>query len=165
MIFSWENLRRFLWCWSSFSFYSSLVDVLYSHFLFHIIPHPSVDYQQVFRAILYFQPNPSQSDLWRFHFSTIPLSSYRECYSFWVGIFYTQAFFTLRSFPTSWHNLLYKGFPGSWQLFLEICRASYWSSKHRPSPSDCLIYSNPQSVIHLKFVFIHVNIAKVLLVV
>ena len=38
-------------------------------------------------------------------------------------------------------------------------------SKHRPGPSVCLIHSNPQSFIHLKFVFILVNIAKVLLVV
>ena len=58
----------------------------------------------------------------------------------------------------------YQGFPGSRQLFLESFRASYWSSKHRPSPSVCLIHSNPQSFIHLKFVFINVNIAKVLLV-
>ena len=35
---------------------------------------------------------------------------------FWVGIFYPQAFFTLHSFPTFWHNLLYHGFTGSWQL-------------------------------------------------
>ena len=81
------------------------------------------------------------------------------------------AFFTHKHFlpyAPSQHlgtTCFYKGFPGSWQLFLEICRASKWSSKHRPCPSDCLIYSNPQSVIHLKFVFIHVNIAKVLLVV
>ena len=34
-----------------------------------------------------------------------------------------------------------------------------------PDPSVCLIHSNPQSFIHLKLVFIHVNIAKVLLVV
>ena len=57
----------------------------------------------------------------------------------------------------------YQGFPGSQQLFLEICRASYWSSKHRAAV--CLIHSNPQSFIHLKFVLTHVNIAKVLLVV
>ena len=49
--------------------------------------------------------------------------------------------------------------------FLEIFRASYWSSKHRPGPSVCLIHSNPQSSVHLNFVFTHVNIAKVLLVV
>ena len=59
----------------------------------------------------------------------------------------------------------YQGFSGSRHLFLEICRTSYWFSKHIPSPSVCLIHSNPQSFIYLKFVFIHVNIAKVLLVV
>ena len=56
----------------------------------------------------------------------------------------------------------YQGFPGSRQ-FLKICRASYWSSKHRPGL--CLIHSNLQSFTYLKFVFIHVIIAKVLLVV
>ena len=49
---------------------------------------------------------------------------------------------------------------GAGSYFLESCRASYWSSKHRPSPSVCLIHSNPQSSIHLKYVFMHVNIAK-----
>ena len=29
---------------------------------FSVIPHSSVDYRQVFRPILYFQPSPSQSD-------------------------------------------------------------------------------------------------------
>ena len=55
----------------------------------------------------------------------------------------------------------YQGFPGSRQLFFEICRTSYWSLKHRPGPSVCLINSYPQSFIHLKFVFIYVSIAKV----
>ena len=32
---------------------------------------------------------------------------------FWEGIFYPQAFFTLRSFPTFWHNLLLSRLP--WQ--------------------------------------------------
>ena len=41
---------------------------LHSHFLLDIIPHPSVDYYQVFRPILYFQPSPSQSDSQHFHF-------------------------------------------------------------------------------------------------
>ena len=54
---------------------------------------------------------------------------------------------------------------GAGSYFLESCRASYWSSKHRSGPSVCLIHSNPQSFIHLKFVFMHVNIAKVLIVV
>ena len=30
---------------------------------------------------------------------------------FWVGIFYPQAFFTLRSFPTFWHNLFLSRLP------------------------------------------------------
>ena len=47
----------------------------------------------------------------------------------------------------------YQGFPGSRQLFLEICRASYWSSKHRPGPSVCLIHSNPQSSYSERFSF------------
>ena len=59
----------------------------------------------------------------------------------------------------------YQGFPGSRQLFFEVCRASYWSLKHRPGLTVCLIRSNPQSFVHLTFVFIHVNIAKVLLAV
>ena len=85
---------------------------------------------------------------------------------FWVGIFYPQAFFTLRSFPTFLEQPAFiKVSLGAGSYFLESCRALYWSSKHRPGPSICLIHSNPQSFIHLKFVFMHVNIAKVLLVV
>ena len=98
---------------------------------------------------------------------------------FWVHIFYPQAFFTLRSFPTFlahsqhfWHipdilaqPAFTKVSPGVGSYFLESCMASYWFSKHRPGKSVCLIHSNPQSFMHLKSVFIHVNIANVLLVV
>ena len=118
MVLAWENLRRFLWCWSSFCCccYSSFVDVFHSHFLFDIIPHPSVDYRQVFRPILYFQLSPSQSDSRHFHFSAIPLSSYRECYGFeWA--FFTHRRFLLYipswhfgTFLTFWHNLLLSRF-------------------------------------------------------
>ena len=107
MALSWENLQRFLWCWSSFCCCccSSFVVFLYLHFLFDIIPHSSVDYSQVFRPILYFQSTLLQSDSRHFHFLTIPLSSYRECYSFeWT--FLPTGLFTLHSFPTFWHNLL-----------------------------------------------------------
>ena len=81
------------------------------------------------------------------------------------------AFFTNRRFlpyaPS--HNIFgrtcfYQGLPGSRQLFLEVCRASYWSLKHRTGPSVCLIHSNPQCFINLKFVFMHVDISKVILV-
>ena len=83
---------------SSFCCCSSFVVFLHSHFLFDIIPHPSVDYRQVFRPILYFQLSPLQSDLQHFHFqlfhyllnaSTTVLSEH-----------YPQVFFTLLSFPT-----------------------------------------------------------------
>ena len=70
----------------------------------------------------------------------------------WVGIFYSQAFFTLCSF-TDILICVYQGFTGSQQFFLEICRASYWFSKHRPGPSVCLVLSNPQSSYSKRFSF------------
>ena len=110
MVFACEKLRRFLWCWSSFCCYSSFVDVFRSHFLFDIIPHPSVDYRQVFRPILYFQPSPSQSDSRHFHFSTIPLSSHRECYRFEWAFFAHRRFLPYVPSRHFWHNLLLSRF-------------------------------------------------------
>ena len=67
---------------------------------------------------------------------------------FWVGMFFF--FFIYRDhYGFEWATCFYQGFPGSRQLFLEICRASYWSLKHRTSSSVCLIHSNPQCFIHL----------------
>ena len=77
-----------------------------------------------------------------------------------VGVFYFTLLLDI--FGTT---CFYQGLPGSPQFFLEVCRASYWSSKHRPGPSVCLIHSNSQSFIHLSFVFMHINIAEVLLMV
>ena len=113
MVLAWENLQRFLWCWSSFcSCYSSFVDVLHSHFLFEIIPHTSVDYRQVFfRPILYFQPSPSQSDSRHFHFSTIPLSSYCERYGFEWAFFTHRRFLPYAPSRHFWHNLLLSRLP------------------------------------------------------
>ena len=52
-------------------------------------------------------------------------------------------FFYLRLLPKIFGStFFYQGLPGNRQFFLEICRASYWSLKHRPSPSVCLIHSN-----------------------
>ena len=63
----------------------------------------------------------------------------------WVAIFYPQAFLTLCSF-TDILTCVYQGFPGSRQFFHEVYRGSYWwSSKHRPNPSVCLIHSSLQS--------------------
>ena len=63
---------------------------------------------------------------------------------FWEDIFYPQAFFTLRSFPTFLAQPTFQGLPGIGQFFLEVCRASCWSTKHKPGPSVCLIRNNPQ---------------------
>ena len=72
---------------------------------------------------------------------------------FWVDNFLPTGVFYLMLLPDIFGTTcFYQGFSGSRQLFLEICR---------PSPSVCLIHSNPKSFIHLKFVFVHVSIVKV----
>ena len=111
MVFAWENLQRFLWCWSSFCCYSLFVNVFHSHFLFDIMPHPSVDYRQVFRPILYFQPSPSHSDSRHFHFSTILLSSYHERYGFEWAFFTHRRFLPYAPSWHFWHNLLLSRLP------------------------------------------------------
>ena len=145
---------RFLWCWLSFLFFILL---LYLHFvfflhlsfffihifLFGIIPHLSMDYRRVFTPILYFWLSPPRSDSWHFHFQPFHylLAASHAVLS---GPFLPIGIFTLPSF-TDVLTCVYQGFPGRQQFFLEVCRASYWSSKHRPGPSVCLIHSNPQS--------------------
>ena len=101
-----------------------------------------------------------------FSFSSTASATVLRGHFLTTGVFYLTLLADI--FGTSQHfraTCFYQGFPGSRHLFLEICRTSYWFSEHRPSPSICLIHSNPQSFIYLKFVFINVNIAKVLLVV
>ena len=88
-----------MWCWPSFCCcYSSLVNVLHSQFLFDISPRPSVDYRQVFRPTLWFQPSPSQSDSWHFHFQPF---RYLLTASAMVlsGHFLTTGIFYLTLFP------------------------------------------------------------------
>ena len=95
------------------------------HFLFDFTPHPSVDYRQVFRPILYFLPSLSQSDSRHFYFqpfrylltaSTTVLSGHLLP----TGVFYLM--FLCDIFGTT---CIYQGFPGSQPLFLEIWRTSY----------------------------------------
>ena len=90
---------RFLWCWLLLLFFIFVV-ILHS-LLFHVIPHPSVDYRGVFTTILYFQPSPSQSDSRQFHFQPFQellFTVLKRALRFCEGIFYPQAFFTFRSF-------------------------------------------------------------------
>ena len=178
MEFAWENLQRFL-----FIFVHSVVIVVLhlSSFVdvFHFVGAVSLfDFQATLlchrHSTLTSQTRKGLHQLWAlprllliaFSFSSIssatgfawtffthrPFLPYTLSQHFW----HIPTFFG--TFATFWHNLLLS-------RFLESCRASYWSSKHRPGPSVCLIYSNPQSFIHLKSVFIRFNIAKVLLVV
>ena len=101
MVLAWENLQRFLLCWSLFCCcYSSFVNVFHLHFLFDIIPHPSVDYHQVFRPILYFQLSPSQSDLQHFHFQP-----------FHYLLTASATVLSGHFFLTFWHNLLLSRLP------------------------------------------------------
>ena len=121
MALAWENLLEvFIMLVVSSFCCSSFVDGLHSHFLFDIILHPSVDYRQDFRPILYFQLSHRRviRDTIIFNHSVIFLP---RALRFWVGVFYPQAFLPYAPSQHFWHNL----------LFLEIFRASYWSSKHR----------------------------------
>ena len=70
---------------------------------------------------------------------------------FWAGISTHRRFLPYAPSPHFYHNLLLSR-PGSRRFFLEVCRASCWSSKHRPGSSGCLIYSNPQSWYSEEFV-------------
>ena len=138
MVLTWEDLWRFLWCWSSFCCcYSSFVVVFliffffffHSHFLFNIIPQTSVDYSQVFRPILHFH----------FHFSTIPLSSDHKRYGFEWTFFTHRRFLPYAPSRHFWHSLhfgttcFYQGFTGSWQLLFESCRVHTVSQNTHPA--------------------------------
>ena len=90
-----------------------------------------------------------------------------------TGAFYlTLLPYIFGTFPTFWNipNILaqpafIKVSLGVGSYFLESCRDLYCSSIHRPGPSVSLIHSNPQYFIDLSFVFTHINIAEVLLMV
>ena len=84
---------------------------------------------------------------------------YRERYSLEWAFFTHRLFLPYTPFQHFWHipdileqSVFIKVSLGAGSYFLESCRTSYWSSKHRPSK-------------HLSFVFMHINIAKVLLMV
>ena len=125
--------------------------------------------------------HPGFSDQWR---SPPALSSapttfdclfffiYHERYGFEWAFFTHRRFLAYAPSRHFWHipNILaqpvfIKVLLGAGSYFFESCRASYWSSKHKSDPSVCLIHSNRQSSIHFSFVFMHINIAKVLLMV
>ena len=124
-----------------------VVVVLHSHFLFDVIPHPSVDY----RPFLYFQPSPSQSDSRQFQFSTISLSSCRALRS-WVGIFLPTGVFYLTLLHPHF-NLNLSRFPWGMAVLPWSLQGVILISKHRPGPSVSLIHSNPTSSYSKQFSF------------
>ena len=112
----------------------SFILLLLFSLLFDIIPHPSVDYCRGFYA-----PFCTLSPVHRrvirdtliFNHSVISLL---RALRIWVGIFNPQAFFTLRSFPNVWHNLLLSRpprepavYPWNLQGFILILKTQTWS--------------------------------------
>ena len=118
--------------------------------------------------------HPGFSDPWRYppalsstlnNFDCLFFFIYQECYGFEWAFFTHRRFLTYAPCRHFWHipdilaqPAFIKVLLGVGSSFLESCRTSCWSSKHRSGPSVCLIHRNPQPSIH-------VNIAKVLLVV
>ena len=117
MVRSWENLRRFLWCWSSFCCsYSSFVSVLHSHFLSDIIPHPSVDYRQFLDPFCTFSPAHRRVIrdtfiLWPFHYLLTASGTVLRGHFLPKSVFYLTLLPDIfGTFPTFWHNLLLSRF-------------------------------------------------------
>ena len=115
-----------------FTFSVDLLAVLHS-LLLEVIPHPSVSYCRVYTPILYF-------------FLTI-------LYGFEWVFFTHRRFLPCAPSPTFYLTCVYQGLPGIKQFFLEVSRVSYWSSKHTPGQSVCLIQSNLQSSYSERFIF------------
>ena len=169
MVLACENLQRlsFILLLSLFFIYLHLLMffillVLYLYLISRLLCHVTGTPPWLLRPVKV----STSSELYPDYFWLPFLFHLPRALRFWVGIFYPQAFFTLRSFPTFLEQPAFiKVSLGAGSYFLESCRASYWSSKHRSGPSVCLIHSNPQSFIHLSFVFMLINIAEVLLMV
>ena len=108
---------------SSFCCCSLFVNILHSHLLFDIIPHPSVDYRRFFTPILYFQPSSLQRDSPYFHFQPFRylLTASATVLS---GRFLPTGVLYLMLLHRHF-TCVYQGFPWSQQSFLQVCRASY----------------------------------------
>ena len=157
--FAWENLQGgFLWC--SFIFILHFVVVHSSVVLpFVVVLHSFPGYFVMSSA-----PHPGFSGLWRplpalsstlttfdcpFAFSSTASATVLSGHFLPTSLYYLRSFTDI--FNSAW---VCQGLPGSRQFFLKVCRASYWwSSKHRPGPSVCLIDSNPQSLHSEEFIF------------
>ena len=163
MVPAWENFRRFLWCWSSFCCCCCCFSFIF------ICRRFSFCWCCIFnRFPVYFAMSPALHlgfregfhELWAlpwllsigFSFSSTASATVLSEHFLPTGIFYLTLLPDILPQPA-----FIKVSQGAGSYFLESCRTSYWSSKHRPDRSVCLIHSNPQSFIHLKSIFMHVN--------
>ena len=143
---------RFLWCccssfhfWSSFCCCSSFVDVLIH--IFFSTSSLTIPWTIAWFLHPFYTFSPAHSrvirDTFILNYSIIFLP---RALRPWVGIFYLMLLH-------QHFNLRLSRFPGSRQFFLEVWRTSYRFSKHKPSPSLCLIHSNQQSSYSERFSF------------
>ena len=130
-----------MWCCSSHCFLTSsfILSWIIARFF-----HPFYNFSPAHRRVIrdtFFLTFPRSS----FHSFTAS-ATVLSVHFLSTGIFY----FT----PIHQHfTCIYQGLPSSRMFFLEVYRASYWSSKHRPGPSVCLIHNNPQFSCSERFVF------------
>ena len=122
----------------------SFADFLHSHFTFRHHPSPFRGLSPGSYTHFILSAQPIAEWLATLSFSTILLSSYRECYGFEWTFFTHRRFLPYATSPTFLTQTAFiKASLGPGSSF-EVCRALYWSSKHRLGPSVCLIHSNPQ---------------------
>ena len=161
MVLAWENVRRFLWCWSSFLLSFFFIRIFFSassltlpwtiaRFLDSFCTF-SPAHCRVIRDTFIFQPS---------RYLLTASATVLSGHFLLTGVFYLSLLPYILAQPA-----FIKASLGASSYFLESCRTSYWSLKHRPGPSVCLIHSNPQPSINLNFLLMHVNIANVLLLV
>ena len=143
---------RFLWCCificqcssfcccSSFTFFFSTSSITLPWAIAGFL-HPFSTFSPAHRRVFWFAT---------LLFSTIPLSSCRERY---VLSGHPQVFFLPYAPSPTFLTCINQGFPRGRQFFIKVCRASYWSSWLKPSPSACLNHSNPQSSTSERFRF------------
>ena len=101
MLLAWQNLRRFLFILLLFFMYLHLsmffiLLVLYLHLISRLLCHVTGTPPWLLRPVKV----STSSELYPDYFWLPFLFHLPRALRFWVGIFYPQAFFTLRSFPT-----------------------------------------------------------------
>ena len=88
---------------------------------------------------------------WFATLSSFPRSSFIVLPRFEWASFPHRRFLPYTTSPTFYLRL--SSFPWEPAVLPWSLQASCWSSKHRPSPSVCLIHSNPQSLYSEEFIF------------